>query len=146
MDKKTFYQIKKDFAWVRKDSRVLAVLLFGSTVADMHHRKSDIDLALVAPGLSHFYYSCKNISNESVNASDLLRKVFRKVNTSIRNYDVHLFEELPLNMQINIIHHHKIVYTADKPGMFEYFYHYRKRWDDQKHRNTISKDQLISSL
>jgi len=146
MDKKIFNQIKKDFSWVKKDKRVLSVLLFGSTIKDEYHSKSDIDLALVAPGLSHFYYSCKNISNESVDASDLLRKVFRKVNTGLHNYDVHLFEELPLHIKIDFITHHKIVYTADKPGMFEYFYHYRKRWVDQKHRNTVSKDQLISPL
>lgn len=146
MDKKGFRKIKQDFSWVKKDKRVLSVLLFGSAVTGEEHSRSDVDIVLVAPGLSDFYYDCKNVGNGSVVASDLLRKVFRKVNTVAQNYDVHLFEELPLHIKMDIIHDHKIVYTADKYGMYEYFYKYRKFWADQKHRNTMSKNLLISSL
>jgi uncharacterized protein len=146
MDKKNFEKIKKDFSWVKQDHRVLSVLLFGSAVNEKNHKKSDIDIALVVPGASSFYYDCKKISGNSVDSSEVLRKVFREVNTVARNYDVHIFEELPFYIQIDIIHNHDIIYTSDKTGMFEYFYRYRKLWYDQKHRNTMSRDMLISTL
>ncbi|MBS3748906.1 MAG: hypothetical protein KGY67_04315 [Candidatus Thermoplasmatota archaeon] len=47
------------FLGIKKDKRVLFVLLFKSTSNDEHHSKSDIDIALITPGLSHFYYSVK---------------------------------------------------------------------------------------
>jgi len=49
--------------------------------------------------------------------------VFRRVDTVSKSYDVHLFEEL----------------QADKLGMHEYIYNYRKLWSDQKHRNTLDQ-------
>ena len=144
MDKKDHKKIKDDFSWAKQDKRVFSVLLFGSVVDGKEHRRSDVDIAVVVPALSHFYYDCKKLTHKSVDSSDVLRKVFREVNTVAGSYDVHIFEELPLYIQIDIINNHEIVYTADKLSMFEYFYHYRKLWDDQKHRNTMSKDALFS--
>ena len=144
MDKKAYKKIKEDFSWAKQDKQVLSVLLFGSVADGKEHRRSDVDIAVVVPVLSNFYYDCKKLTHKSVDSSDVLRKVFREVNTVAGNYDVHIFEELPLYIQIDIINNHEIVYTADKLSMFEYFYHYRKLWDDQKHRNIMSKDALFS--
>ncbi len=146
MDRETVDQLKNDFSWVEKDERVLAVLLFGSFVKDEEHLKSDIDLTLVVPGASYFYFDCKGLSDESVDIKDVLLKVFREVNTVSKNYDVHIFEELPLNIQYDIIEEHEVVYTADMLGMHEYFYNYRKLWADQRHRNTMSKEELLAGV
>jgi len=146
MGKKIIDTIKKDFSWAKKDSQILSVLLFGSVSKKENHRRSDIDITLVIPGISDFYFDCKNTSHKKVDASKILRKTFRNVNTITSNYDIHIFEELPLYIQMNIIKHHKIIYTADKYGMYEYFFKYRKLWDDQKHRNTMSKEFLISTI
>ncbi len=146
MDRETVDQLKNDFSWVEKDERVLAVLLFGSFVKDEEHLKSDIDLTLVVPGASYFYFDCKGLSDESVDIKDVLLKVFREVNTVSKNYDVHIFEELPLNIQYDIIEEHEVVYTADRLGMHEYFYNYRKLWADQRHRNTMSKEELLAGV
>lgn len=146
MDEREHKRINNDFSWVKKDRRILSLLLFGSSIKGKKHIKSDIDIAIVVPGVSNFYYDCKNIDKSSVDPSEILRKVFREVNTANKKYDVHIFEELPLHIKIDIINKHKIIYTSDKNGMFEYFYNYRKLWDDQKHRNTISKDLLLSFL
>jgi uncharacterized protein len=86
------------------------------------------------------------MSHKAVDASKILRKTIRKVNTVTSNYDVHIFEELPLYIQMNIIKQHKIIYTRDRYGMYEYFFHYRKLWDNQKYRNTMSKEFLISTI
>jgi uncharacterized protein len=81
-----------------------------------------------------------------VDASKVLRSVFRNIDTVTKKYDVHLFEELPLYMKIDIIKNHVIVLTKDKYGMYEYFHHYRKLWNDQRHRNTMSKKAILSTF
>lgn len=143
MDKEA---LKEDFSWVREDDRVLAVLLFGSVVQGKDHAKSDIDLTLVVPGGSHFYYDCEGVSREKVEISEVLMKVFREVNVVSKDYDVHIFEELPLHIQMRIIEDHEVVSTKDLYGMHEYFYNYRKLWEDQKHRNTMTEDELKTGI
>ncbi|MGM0510907.1 MAG: nucleotidyltransferase domain-containing protein [Thermoplasmatota archaeon] len=143
MDKEA---VKEDFSWVSEDDRVLAVLLFGSVVEGEDHVKSDIDITVVVPGASYFYYDCKGVSEEDVDSSDVLMKVFREVNVVKKDYDVHIFEELPLHIQMRIIENHEVVLTKDKYGMHEYFYNYRKLWEDQKHRNTMSEEEIKASL
>ncbi len=137
MDKER--ELKEEFSWVRDDDRISAVLLFGSTVKGEAHLKSDTDVTVVVPGASHF-------CGVKVEAREILMKVFREVDTGSLNIDVHIFEELPLHIQIDIIEEHKIIYTSDKYGMYEYFYNYRKLWDDQKHRNTMSKEELLAGM
>ncbi len=146
MDKKTVDQLKEDFSWVEEDDRVLAVLLFGSFVKDEEHLKSDIDVTVVVPGASYFYYDCEGVSDEKVDIKEVLLKVFREVNTVSKDYDIHIFEELPIHIQHDIIEEHEVVHTADRLGMHEYFYNYRKLWADQKHRNTMSKEELIAGV
>lgn len=146
MDKKTVEEMEEDFSWIRKDGRILAVLLFGSKVEGEYHAKSDFDIAVVVPGASNFYYDCEGVIDKDVSSGKVLRKVFRKVNTVSKNYDVHIFEELPLKIQMDIIENHEVIYTSDKPGMYEYFYNYRKLWKDQRHRNTMSKEELLASI
>ncbi len=70
----------------------------------------------------------------------------REVDTVSKNYDVHIFEELPLHIQHEIMEEHEVVYTADRLGMHEYFYNYKKLWADQKHRNTMSKEELLAGV
>jgi len=146
MDNEAFEKLKRDFSWVEDDKSILAVLLFGSKVSEEDHSRSDVDLAIVVPGSSNFYYDCEGVSDEKADSSEVLGKVFREVNTASKDYDVHVFEELPLHIQIDIIHEHQIVYTSDKYGMYEYFYNYRQLWKDQKHRNEMSKEEILSSL
>jgi len=146
VDNETFEELKRDFSWVEDDKRILAVLLFGSKVSEEDHSRSDVDLAIVVPGSSNFYYDCKGVSDEKVDSSEVLGEVFMEVNTASKDYDVHVFEELPLHIQIAIINEHQIVHTSDKYGMYEYFYNYRQLWKDQKHRNKMSKEEIVSSL
>ena len=146
MDKRRIDELKKEFSWVKEDYRILAVLLFGSMVEDKDHVKSDIDMAIVVPGSSHYYYDCDGVDNINVVSSDVLMKVFRKIDIISKNLDVHIFEDLPLHIKMDIIENHELIYTSDKIGMYEYFFNYRKLWDDQKHRNTMSRNELIAGL
>ncbi|KXA96211.1 hypothetical protein AKJ37_01040 [candidate division MSBL1 archaeon SCGC-AAA259I09] len=146
MDKESIKRLRKDFSWAEKDNRILAVLLFGSVASGEDHSRSDVDVALVVPGASDFYYDCEDISDGDVRMEHVLMKVYRKVNTVSEDLDVHIFEELPLHVQMDIIKNHQIIYTADKYGMYEYFFNYRKLWEDQRHRNTMSREELLEGV
>ncbi|MBU3966877.1 MAG: nucleotidyltransferase domain-containing protein, partial [Euryarchaeota archaeon] len=98
----------------------MAVLLYGSVVKGEETPRSDIDICLVAP-------TCKD-------QAGLLREVHRNLDVFSKKYDVRIFEELPLYIQIQIIENHEIIYTKDVYEMFEYFYHFRKLWEDQASR------------
>lgn len=124
MDKK----IIKDFEFLKKEKKILAVLLFGSYPKNSFHEKSDKDICIVAPKMK---------------PKEVLWNVFRRINVEEKKYDVHVFEELPLYIQMDIIEHNKPIIVRDKFELSEYFYIYRKKWRDQKHRNTMSKQKLL---
>ena len=96
--------------------------MYGSMIKKTSSKRSDIDICIVAP-------------NEKPLT---LFKV-----TLPLEYDIKIFETLPLFLQIQIIHQHKIIYTKDKYELYEYFYSYRKKWNDQKQRQKVTKKEAI---
>ncbi len=124
--------IEKDisFLFVRND--LLGVLLYGSVVKGEETPRSDIDICLVAP-------ACKD-------KAGLLREVHRNLDVFSKKYDVRIFEELPLYIQIQIIENHEIIYTKDVYEMFEYFYYFRKLWEDQASRQHVTREELAAML
>ncbi len=113
-------EIKKNFECIKND--VFGVLLFGSAAKGEHHGASDIDICLVNP---------KN--------KNVLIKALEKVGDK---YDVKIFEDLPLYVQIDIIRNHKVVY-GNEVELSYYFYKFRKIWNDQKER--IQENQFKSA-
>ncbi len=112
-------EIAKDFSFLKDE--VLAVLLFGSSVKG---EGRDVDICVVSKD----------------NPEKVLKRVFSKVDAS--KYDIWIFEELPLYMKMEVIENHEIVFCKDELELYEYFYQFRKLWKDQKHRNTVSKEDL----
>ena len=121
-------------------STVDAVLLFGSILNSKKWAPhSDIDICVIA--------------SRAADNSDLLLMILRLLPIPFKNdtdmksraYDVQMFEDLPLYMQIRIIQNHYLLYVRnnDVAGLYEYFYHYRKLWKDQQHRNTLSRQELL---
>ena len=49
------------------------------------------------------------------------------------NFDVRVFELFPIYIQISIIENYKVLF-GDILEISEYFYSFRKKWDDCKHR------------
>jgi hypothetical protein len=107
----------------------MGILLYGSHIYDQQTNRSDIDICIVAPGENPF---------------DLLSYIWEHVNTHVKNYDVRIFSELPLYIKINVIKDGVLIYSPDKYELYEYFYLYRKIWDDQKHRQQVSREYLLS--
>ncbi len=48
-------------------------------------------------------------------------------------YDIRVFELLPLKIKASVMGNYIVLY-GKLPEISEYFYHYRKLWDDCKHR------------
>jgi hypothetical protein len=126
--KKIVKMVKEDFSFLEK--KVLGILLYGSTQRNEYNEKSDIDICIVAP---------------KQEPRKILKEVFRKVDVYGKKYDVRIFEELPLYIKIEIIRNHTVVF-GDIYDLYEYFYSIRKLWDDQKHRQEVTKEEILKSL
>ncbi|MHA1490514.1 MAG: nucleotidyltransferase domain-containing protein [Promethearchaeota archaeon] len=129
--KKIIKQIKDDFSIIIKKKEIQGILLFGSHVINKETNRSDIDICVVAP-------------KENVN--ELLSFIMQNVNVNLKKYDVRIFAELPLYIKIQVIEKGKLIFSPNKYDLYEYFYFYRKLWDDQKHRQEITKEELLSML
>jgi len=109
----------------------MGILLYGSCISSNETNKSDIDICIVAP---------------KENFQDILAFIWQHMNVKLKKYDVRTFKELPLYIKIHIIEDGLLVYSPNKLELYEYFYFYRKLWADQKHRQELTKEELISIL
>ena len=129
--KKLLEQIKKDFSKIVEKKKITGILLYGSYIDNKATSRSDIDICVVAP-------------DEDMH--NLLSYILQNINVNLKKYDIRFFSELPLYIKITVIEDGILVYSPNELDLYEYFYTYRKLWADQKHRQTISKDELISLL
>lgn len=101
-------------------------VLYGSHVDGTAHSKSDIDVAIITRN-----------PNKKENIA-LFKDVLGKAPPI---YDVRIFELLPLKIQISIADNFTTIF-GDALELSEYFYFYRKLWEDAKFR--IEKYQFNS--
>ncbi len=124
-------QIKDDFVNVLDKEKVLGILLFGSYANETQTNRSDVDICVVAPEEDSF---------------DLYSIFLEKINVVSKHYDIKFFTELPLYLKIQVIENGILVHSPNELDLYEYFYRFRKLWADQKHRQELSKDELLSLL
>jgi len=124
--------IRKDFYFLSLRKDILAILLYGSVAKGEDTPQSDIDICIVSP-------SCKD-------KKSLLNEIYRKLDVFSKKYDVRFFEELPLYIQINVIKSNKIIYSKDVYELYEYFYYFRKLWEDQAMRQTVTAADMAEIL
>lgn len=129
--KKLLEQIRIDFSIIIQEKEILGILLYGSYLMDKETSRSDIDICIVAP-------------NEDIH--QLISFILQNVNVTSKKYDVRVFQELPLYIKIQVIENGELLYSANELDLYEHFYLYRKLWNDQKHRQEITKEELISFL
>jgi predicted nucleotidyltransferase len=94
------------------------VVVYGSYVEGGMRPNSDIDIAVISYKTNDDY----NINLQK----ELLGKFPLK-------YDIRIFELFPIFIQISIINNYQVVF-GDLLEISEYFYSYRKNWDDCKAR------------
>lgn len=104
------------------------VVVFGSFVEGGMRPNSDIDIAILS------------------------KQTDKEVNIDIWNeflgmapikFDLRVFELLPIYIQISIIENYRVVF-GDLLEISEYFYQYRKKWDDCKNRILMNQFKNIS--
>lgn len=121
--------IKKDFKTIFEEKNILGILLYGSYSIDQETNRSDVDICIVAPKENNF---------------ELFSYISQTIDIYSKKYDVRFFSELPIHIKIKVIENGILIYSPDKYELYEYFYFYRKLWNDQKHRQKVSKEELLS--
>jgi predicted nucleotidyltransferase len=126
MDKEEIKRrVKKDFEPLLDD--VLGILLYGSLAAGVDSERSDIDISIVAPAID--------------DKSGFSRRILSSVRDA--RYDVRVFELMPLYLKAEVVEKGEIIYTKNIFKLYEYFYYFRKIWDDQKRRQKLSKNEVL---
>lgn len=106
---------------IREDLKVLSdyeAVIFGSYVTGEFREGSDVDVAVIT-----------RIRDEKENFS-IQKRIAAKVKPI---YDVRVFEVLPLKVKASVFSNY-IVLFGDELEISEYFYFWRKMWNDVKHR------------
>ena len=116
---------KKDFEPLLDD--VLGILLYDSLAAGVDSERSDIDISIVAPAID--------------DKSGFSRRILSNVRDA--RYDVRVFELMPLYLKAEVVEKGEIIYTKNIFKLYEYFYYFRKIWDDQKRRQKLSKNEVL---
>jgi predicted nucleotidyltransferase len=120
MDKRDVERIRRDFEFL--SNSVLAIVLYGSRAEKAETERSDIDICIVAP---------------NTDAS----KIFKE--TLHLDYDIKIFESMPLFLKMKVIENHEIIYTKNLLDFYEYLYFFRKLWKDQEHRQRLTKEEAL---
>ena len=120
-------QFLRDPFW---EERVLGVLLYGSQVRGEAGPRSDIDLCVIAPQVAG------------------RPALWRKFISILRDdrYDVHIFEILPMHIKMAVIEEGVVLHSRDVLELYEYFYPFRREWEDQKHRHTLAPEEMRSLI
>jgi uncharacterized protein len=121
-------KVKADLSFLQDPlwrAQVLGVLLYGSQATGEAGPRSDIDLCIVAP--------------QAADSSSLWRRFVSHLRDS--RYDVRIFELLPLFLKAAVIEQGVVVYCVDEPELYEYFYPFRRDWQDQKHRQEMTPEE-----
>ena len=103
------------------------VVTYGSYLSEYYiPGRSDIDIAIIT------------LQKSKESNYDIWKKTMGKFK---EKYDIKIFELLPLFIQIEVIEQYKVLF-GDELNISEYFYHYRKVWNDMKYR--IESNQFKS--
>ncbi len=118
-------RVKKDFEPLLDE--VLGILLYGSLAAGVDSERSDIDISIVAP-----------VIDDKIGFS-------RRILSNVRDarYDVRVFELMPLYLKAEVVEKREVIYTKNIFKLYEYFYYFRKIWEDQKRRQKLSKKEAL---
>ncbi len=111
---KTLQEIKTDLYFVKN----YEVVVFGSYASKKADKRSDIDIAVITR---------ENSKNKCIEIW------WELVGKAPDVYDIKIFELLPLPIKASVIQRYEVVF-GNRLDISEYFYNYRKLWNDTKHR------------
>ena len=94
------------------------VILFGSAVEGGMRPESDIDIAIITRNKDE---------KQNIELQKTLFGIFPL------KFDIRVFELFPIDIQISIIKNNKVIF-GEPLEISEYFYYFRKKWEDCKYR------------
>ncbi len=122
MEENTFKEtpgIERLLSQVRQDEDVLAVFIFGSSAREEKNNLSEIDLCLVlVPRQKHF--EPIELFNKRL---DYLKNF---------NFDIQIFQQLPLYIRQRILKEGKILFVRDEKSLYELAYRTAQAFEDFK--------------
>lgn len=116
--------LKKIVSRASRDSRVLALILFGSEARGDTGRGSDIDVCLVLTPARRSAGMLSSIRLSYLAAFDL---------------DVHLFQQLPLYMRVRIMREGTVLLCKDEDALYDLAFRTAREFGDFEH---IYRDYL----
>ncbi len=129
----------KNLADVRADLihlKYYEVVIYGSYAGYRVDKRSDIDVAIITR------------EKDRNKCLGIWERILGKTSDI---YDTKIFELLPLHIQASLIQKYEVVF-GNRLDISEYFYEYRRLWDDAKHRilenqfmNTKEKIHILKS-
>jgi predicted nucleotidyltransferase len=111
---KSIEDIKRDLSFAKD----YEVIIFGSYASKTADKRSDIDISIITR--EHDRHKC----------IEIWKKTFGKAPDV---YDIKIFELLPLRIKASAMRKFEVVF-GNRLDISEYFYGYRKLWNDVKHR------------
>lgn len=94
------------------------VVVFGSYASKTANNRSDIDIAVITR------------TNDRSRCITIWKGLLGRAPPV---YDIRVFELLPLQIKISVIENYEMVF-GNRLDLSEYFYSFRKLWQDTKHR------------
>jgi len=120
---KTLQEIKTDLYFIKN----YEVVVFGSYASKKADKRSDIDVAVIT---------------RQKNRDKCIEIWWELMGKAPEVYDIKIFELLPLPIKTSVIRRYEVVF-GDRLDISEYFYNYRKLWNDTKHRLEGNRFQSI---
>lgn len=116
-------RLKKEFDFIKEDAQ--GILLYGSFAKNSGNERSDVDICIIKP-----------------RTDDFLKRIFKKFGNK---YDIKIFEDLPLYIQIGIIENYIVIF-GDEPSISYYLYRFRKNWEDMNQRIISNRFKTVSEM
>lgn len=120
--KRNLSMIEKKFdklcSFVKQDSRILAVFLFGSATRNEVHKGSDVDICLV-------------MEKGNYTTGELYQK--RLSYLKLFDMDIQIFQQLPLYIRIRIIREGKVLFCRNEDRLYEVVFRTIREFSDFEH-------------
>ncbi len=94
------------------------VVVFGSYASKRADKRSDIDIAVITR------------EKDRNRCMEIWKEILGKAPAT---YDIKIFELLPLHIKASLIQNYEVVF-GNRLDISEYFYNFRKLWNDMKYR------------
>nr|MDO8085836.1 nucleotidyltransferase domain-containing protein [Candidatus Sigynarchaeum springense]MDO8117132.1 nucleotidyltransferase domain-containing protein [Candidatus Sigynarchaeota archaeon] len=113
-------RLRRIFSFTLDNPAILGVLLYGSYATGGNTCRSDVDICIVTSDISDYDAWSYVIQNLGGEAED--------------KFDVRVFNELPIQIQGQILDKGIVIVSPDVPALYERLFPARKQWDDWKYR------------